>query len=143
MRQVEAAQTRFHRSLAVGRRPGSAEATIGARTKVERALALFLEDKLAVDEATFAPAPFRRFVFVDPGSDRIYSRHVTADAVLDGQKNLAAVRVEPVPRLMRAGRATGRRISRRRAACRRRGGLQSRPRMSELLGQAHLRARRL
>src|SRR6202035_827 len=57
MLQVEAAQTCFHRGLAVGRGPGCAQTAVAARPKMQRALALFLEDELVIDEAAVAAGP--------------------------------------------------------------------------------------
>src|SRR5271166_953652 len=142
MLQVEAAQTCFHRRLAVWRSPRRAQTTIRARPEAQGALALFVEQELVIDEMALATGPFRRFVVVDAGPDSVHGRQLVAARLLDGEEHLTAVRVEPVPRLPPAG-AAARRPCRRRAAGPPGGGVQGPPRMDEFVRQAHFGARRL
>src|SRR5437867_4554627 len=147
MLQIEAAQTGWHRGLAVGRSPGCAQPAVRPRPEAQRALALFLKDELVVDEAALAAAPFGRLVLVDAGPDGVDGVEVAAARILDGEENLPAVRVEPVPSLATApaaarGRCRGGARRRRSSGCGRRGTQRSAG-MSELVRQAELGARPL
>src|SRR5690348_9128836 len=144
MLQVEAAQAGLHRGLAVGRGPCRGQPAIAARTEMEGALARFLEDKLVIDHPALAAAPFGRLVLVDAGPDRVDAVHIATVHILDGEKDLTAVRIKAVPRSAaaaarnRRGGAGGRRRSGPRGC-----GVDHGARVDQLVGQAQLGARRL
>ena len=83
--------------LAVGRGPCRGQPAISARPEMEGALARLLEDELVIDHPALAVAPFGRLVLVDAGPDRVDAVQVATVHILDGEKDLTAVRIKAVP----------------------------------------------
>ena len=75
--------------------------------KAERALALFLEDEVVIDDPAFAPAPFGGLVAFDPGADGVHRSEPLPVLLFDGDENLPAIGVKPVPGIVHRPRATG------------------------------------
>src|SRR5207244_9224873 len=100
-----------------------------------RALALFLEDEVVIDDPAFAPAPFGRLVAFDPGADGVYRGEPLPVLLFDGDENLPTIGVKPIPGIMhRAGPTGGGRGHRR--ADRRRCGGRCRQWAEKLVGEA-------
>src|SRR5437899_12269611 len=107
MLRVDPPHTGRHRALAVRRDPNCFQSSIGARVKTERALALFFEDEVVLDDPALAPAPFGGLVPFDPGADSVYRGEPLPVQLFDGDENISAIMLDPIPGIVTRHDVTG------------------------------------
>src|ERR1700732_2796714 len=134
MLRVDPPHTGRHRALAVGRDPNCFQSSIGARVKTERALALFFEDEVVIDDPACTPAPFGGLVPFDPRADGVYRGEPLPVLLFDSDQNLPAIWVEPIPGIVHRPGATGGSSGHGGADRRRRGGRSSSGKRNSALG---------